>query len=91
MADQKKMRSETFHSDPALALMEQDENFKSNYSSSELREESPAQIGKDETEGQCRCTVSPKELPSSQYRENVSASPRPRDSSSKSVNQSVMW
>ena len=61
-------------------------------SSSELREESPAQIGKDETEGQCRCIVSPKELPSSQYRENVSASPRPRDSSSKSVNQSEpLW
>ena len=86
MADQKKMRSVTFHSDPALAPMEQDKNSESNYSSSELCEKRPAQIGKDETEGQCRCIVSPKELPSSQYRENVSASPRPRDSSSKSVN-----
>ena len=71
MADQKKMRSETFHSDPAPAPMERDENFKT---------------------GQCMCTVSPKGLPSSQYRENVSASPRPRDSSSKSVNQSEpLW
>ena len=67
MADQNKMRSETFHSDLAPAPVERDENFET---------------------GQCMCTVSPKELPSSQYRENVSASPRPRDSSSKSVNQS---
>ena len=86
MADQKKMKSETFHSDPAPGPMEQDENSESNDSSSELCEESPAQIEKDETQGQCECIVSPKELPSSQYRENVSANPR--DSSSKIVTQS---
>ena len=86
MADQKKMKSETFHSDPAPGPMEQDENSVSNYSSYELHEESPAQIGKDKTQAQCECIVSPKELPSSQYRENLSASPR--DSSSKMVNQS---
>ena len=47
MADQKKMKSETFHSD--LGPMDQDENYESKDSSYELRAESPAQIGKDET------------------------------------------
>ena len=84
MADQKKMKSETFHSDPGP--MDQDENSESNNSSYELRAESPAQIRKkDET--QCECIrVSLKELPSSQYRENLSASPR--HSSSNIDNQS---
>ena len=44
MADLKKMTSETFHSD--RGPMDQDEIYKSNDSSYELRAESPAQIGK---------------------------------------------
>ena len=47
MADQKKMKSGTFHSDPGQ--MDQDENDESNSSCDELHAESPAQIGKDET------------------------------------------
>ena len=73
MADQKKMKSGTFYSD--LGPMDQDENYKSNGSCDELHAESPAQIGKDETPCES-ISVSPKELPSSQYRENLSASQR---------------
>ena len=72
MADQKKMKSGTFHSD--LGPMDKDENYESNGSRDELSAEGPAQIGKDETPCDS-IPVSPKELLSSQYRENLSASP----------------
>ena len=68
MADQKKMKSGTFHSD--LGLMDQDENYESNGSCDELHAESPAQIGIDETPCES-ISVSPKELPSSQYIEKI--------------------
>ena len=54
--------------------MDLDENYNSNGSCDALRAESPAQIGKDETPCES-IPVFPKELPSSQYRENLSASP----------------
>ena len=73
MADQKKMKSGTFHRD--LGPMDQEENYESNSSWDELHAESPAQIGKDETPCES-ISVSPKELPSSKYRENLSASPK---------------
>ena len=59
--------------------MDQDENNDSKGSHDELCAESPAQIGKDKTPCES-IPMSIKELSSSQYRENLSASPRPSSS-----------
>ena len=72
MSDPKKRKSGTFHSDSGQ--MDENENKYSNSSCNELLAESPVQIGKDETSGES-LPMSPKELPSSQYRENPSVSP----------------